>query len=158
MKLYELDHAYLQVAQMMEDGEEGLEDTLESIEGSIEEKYENIIYIIRNAEAMAEAYKKEAESFTKKQKVEENKIKSLKEYVKSSLLNTGKKKVQAGLFAVSIRNNAQSVDVVDQSAIPEKYFVPKPSELSKKAILEDLKEGKEVKGASLKRTQSVIIK
>lgn len=158
MKLYELDHAYLQVAQMMEDGEEGLEDTLESIEGSIEEKYENIIYIIRNAEAMAEAYKKEAESFTKKQKVEENKIKNLKEYMKGSLVNTGKKKVQAGLFTVSVRNNAQSVDVLDQSAIPEKYFVPKPSELSKKAILEDLKEGKEVEGATLKRTQSVIIK
>lgn len=156
--LYELNHNYRMVAEMIEDGEEGLEDTLEAIEGSIEEKFENIIHIIRNAEVMVEAYKDEAARFKDKQKVEENKIKRLKEYMHNSLTATNKKKMQAGLHTVSVRNNAPSVDVLDENKIPKEYFVTKPAELNKKDLLKDLKDGKEVDGASLKRTQSLTIK
>ena len=47
MNLYELKEAYLKVLDLIENGDEGLEDTLESINDTIEVKAENYAKIIK---------------------------------------------------------------------------------------------------------------
>src|SRR5690606_32690570 len=59
MNLYELTGAYLQIQNMIEEGAEGLEDTLESLNDAIEDKAEGYGKIIRNLEAQANALREE---------------------------------------------------------------------------------------------------
>ena len=55
MNLYELTGAYLQIQNMIEEGAEGLEDTLESIQDALEDKADGYGRVIRNLEAQAKA-------------------------------------------------------------------------------------------------------
>src|SRR5690606_24202973 len=144
MELYKLDDKYIQLIQLMEETDEdnrvSLEDTLESIVASQEEKYEAIVYVMRNSQAKADAYKAEAEFFTKRKVVEENNVKRLKEYLRGSLIATKKDKASAGLFTVGVQNSKGSVEVLDDSLIPQKYKVPQPDAVDKKLIYADTKE------------------
>lgn len=158
MQLYKLDQNYYQVMQLMDDGVEGLEDTLEAIEGSQENKYENIVKLIRMEEAIAEACKNEAVKLTDKRKSAESKVSRLKSYIEGSLISTGKRKSKAGLFTVAIQNNPPSVEVFDDSMIPEGFFVQQEPKLNRRELLEELKLGHEIPGVQMKQTESLRIR
>lgn len=149
MNLYELGHNFIEVQHLIDEGAEGLEDTLEAIQASREDKYQAIVHIIRNAEAAAEAFKNEAARLTDKRKVEENKVARLKKYLEESLIATGSRKEKAGLFTVAIQKSPPSLNVIDESFIPVGYFEPQPDKLNRKELLEDLKQGDEVRGAEI---------
>lgn len=158
MNLYELtaNAAYLQ--QLLEDGdidEQTFNDSIESL--MIDNKVENICKVIRNLEAQAAAFKEEADRLAKKQKTAENGVKRLKESLVNFLLTTNSKKINAGLFTVSL-GSSKSVELVEDGAIPECYLTPQPPKVDKTGIGAALKAGKEVPGAALKESYHVRIK
>lgn len=156
--LYELKNDFQKVQALIEDGGEGLQDTLESIELAIEDKLENIGKVIRNLEAEAKAFKEEEQRLGDRRKSIENNIKHLKQYAENAMIVTGDKKIKAGLFTFSIQKNPASVSVFNDVIVPEKYYVPVDPRLDKKKIKEDLKNGESIPGAELKQSESLRIR
>lgn len=158
-KLYEIANQY---AELENSGLEPelIADTLEGIQGEFEDKVENVLKLIKNEQAYADALKAEARSFSERAKVSENKIESLKAYLVSSIEVAGLKSVRAGMMSVSLRAPSKSVEVTDVNKIPVDYIefdtVIKPDKLAIKKLLEA---GQEVPGCELKTGKpSLLIK
>ena len=147
--LYNLTHDFMQVQSLIEDGGEGLQDTLEALDLAIEDKLENIGKVIRNLDGEVSALKNEEKRLADKRKSIENSVKRLKGYAKDNLNVTGKDKLKAGLFTFAMQNNPPSVQINDESLIPKEYYVPVEPKLDKSTIKELLRDGKTVPGAEL---------
>lgn len=158
MKLYELNESFQQIQTLIEEGQDGLQDTLESIELAIEEKLENIGKVIKNLEAEANAFKEEEKRLADRRRSLENNIKHLKQYAENSMVVTGDKKIKAGLFTFAIQKNPPSVSVFNDVIVPKKYYVPVDPKLDKTKIKEDLKNGENIPGVELKQSESLRIK
>lgn len=159
MNLYELGSAYQNVKNMVDDlPEDVFLDTLSAIEEPLNDKAENIARFIKNLEAEADVYRKESQKMTEKATARTNKAKRMKMYLQESLELAGLDKVKGDLFTVSIQNNPQSVEVLDESKIPKDYFVEQPSKLKKNLLLASLKQGEEIAGVELKQTRSLRIR
>lgn len=158
MNLYELSAAYQQIQTMIEDGGEGLEDTLESLNDAIEEKAVGYAKIIKNIEGQALAIKAEEERLSSRRKSLEGNARRLKESLEQSMIDVNKKKIKTELFSFNIQKNPPSLNVLDDSVIPKNYFnVPTPV-IDKKSILQDLKSGVEVPGVEIKQGESLRIR
>ena len=71
---------------------------------------------------------------------------------------SGKTKFKAGVFNFAIQNNPPSVEIYDETLIPEQYLVEQPAKIDKAGIKELLKQGEEVPGAELKQTKGLRIR
>jgi hypothetical protein len=159
MNLYELTDSYLKVLELIENGEEGLEDTLESINDAIEVKADGYARIIRNLEANAVALKTEIDRLTNRRRSIENSIDRLKENLKNAMIATGKEKIKTDLFNVTVVNNPVAVNVIDEKLIPEEYFkVEIIRKLDKLSLRDAIKNGEEIQGAELMQGKGLRIK
>ena len=105
--LYQLTNDYETVLNMLYDedaDEQMILDTLESIEGEIEDKANNYAKIIKELEAKQNARKEEAKRLTESAKVFENRVKALKSNLFNSMKATGKTKFATDLFSFNIAN------------------------------------------------------
>lgn len=159
MNLYELTDSYLKVLELIENGEEGLEDTLESLNDTIELKADGYARIIRNLEANAVALKTEIDRLTNRRRSIENSIDRLKENLKNAMIATGKEKIKTDLFNVTVVNNPVAVNVIDEKLIPEEYFkVEIIRKLDKLSLRDAIKSGEEIQGARLMQGKGLRIK
>lgn len=160
MKLFELTDNYNQILDMIDEGAEGLQDTLESLEGAIEDKVDGIGRVLKALEYNTKAIKEEEQRLSQRRKTLENEANNLKVYLASQLDKIGKKKVKGTLYSANIQNNPPSVNVLDTEKIPEEYWViPEVQpQLNKKALLQALKDGKEVEGATMTQGSSLRIR
>ena len=153
MKLYEIDQAIMDLVDS-ETGEIIDIEAFDSLQMEKEEKIEGIALYIKDLKAEAEALKAEKMAFAERQKVAENKVESLKNYLAYALKGQAFKTVKA---SVSFRKS-QQVDVPDIYALDENFLRYKEPEADKTAIKEAIKAGQTVKGATLIENTSVIIK
>lgn len=161
--LYELTNDWLMLMEMAEDPdieEDVFMDTLEGIEGAIEDKADGYAKVIRQLEHDAAACEVEAKRFTEKKKFLENKIDHMKKSLQGAMELTGKTKFKTELFSFNVQNNPTSVVVeVDINKIPKKYLKPADPTVDKKLLKEDLKAGVELDGiAHLVQTRGLRIK
>lgn len=162
ISLYELSNDLLDLMDI-EDAditEEVKSEIIEQIESMIEVKSENIIAVIKNYEATANAIKEEEKRLAGNRKVIENKVLRLKEYTKECLERTGKKKVETKLGNISLRKKPVSVIIEDESLVPELYKTVKEVVIVDKNTIKDfLKKGHEIEGCKLSgEDYSLIIK
>lgn len=69
------------------------------------------------------------------------------------------KKVQGNLFTVTIQKNPQSVNILNEDLIPEKFKITKTTtSIDRRELLAALKEGQAVEGAEIKQTESLRIR
>jgi len=122
MNLYELKENYLKVLELIESGEEGLEDTLESINDAIEVKAENYAKLIRNLEGNVNTLKTEIERLNDRKKSFENSIDRLKENLKLAMIQTGKEKIKTDLFNITVANNPAAVNIPNEDLIPDEFI------------------------------------
>ena len=154
MRLYELTDQWDTVFNMMEDGEtdeQVIFDTLESIEGEIEDKADNYAKMIRNLQANVDVLKSEEERLSRRRKSTENHIQRLKDNLQANLEFIGKTKFKTDLFSFSVAKNGgkQPLSITDNlDEIPGKYLIPQPPKVNNDAVRELLKE-KEVDWAHL---------
>ena len=150
-KLYELSTGYKNIEYLLENGEdnEELAAVLNTLDAEIEDKAENIAKLIKNYEADIEAFKTEEKRIAERRRTLENIVKRLKEYLFNNMKLTGKTKFKKGTFSFNIAKNPPSVEITNVDIISSDYKVL-TEVLDKKAILQDLKDGKDVQGAILK--------
>ena len=159
MNLYELKENYLKVLELIEAGEENLEDTLESINDTIEVKAENYAKIIRNLEGNVNMLKAEVERLNSRKKSIEGNVDRLKENLKMAMIATCKEKIKTGLFNITVANNPVALNVIDENKIPEEYFkVEVIRKLDTAAIKDVLKAGQVIEGAELTQGRGLRIK
>ena len=112
-RLYELKENYKQIASMLyeeEIDEQCILDTLESIEGEIEEKADNYAVIIKELLGDAEICKQEKLRLEARQKSCENRAKLLKDKLQEVMIETGKTKFKTAKFSFGIQKNGIQVD------------------------------------------------
>lgn len=149
--LYKLNKDWQEVANMLyqdDTDEQMILDTLESIEGEIEDKADNYAYIIAEILNDASACKLEKDRLEKRQKSLENKAKNLKKSLSEIMKNTGKTNFKTQLHTFRIQKNGGKRALTIDGEVPKEY---------QKAIIENdtdkirqaLEEGKELKFAHL---------
>ena len=158
-KLYELSTGYKNIEYLLENGEdsEELAAVLNSLGEEIEDKAENIAKLIKNYESDFNAFKEEEKRIAERRRTLENDVKRLKEYLFNNMKLTGKTKFKKGTFSFNIAKNPASLEITNVDIISSDYKVLTET-LDKKAILQDLKSGKDVQGAILKQGESLRIK
>lgn len=160
MKLFELTSQYQRVLAMVDEEADMdvIRDTLVSIEGFITDKAESIAKLIKSIDADIEAIQAEEKRLYDRRKALENRRNSIKEYLETQLISAGIDKVKGTLFTISIQNNPPSVNIQDDATVPEKYYIPQPPKLDKRALIEDLKAGAQYEGIELVQTKGVRIR
>lgn len=164
MKLYELSTNYTQLVNMFENAEDNdslevIFDTLESLNDEIELKAESIAKIIKQFEADELALENESKRLKERASKVAKQKEQLETYLQNTMIKTGLEKFKTQLFNFSIRTNAPSVLVLNESEIPSEFFIVKQVEqLDKRAVAEVLKTGKIVEGCTLTRSRKLIIK
>ena len=84
----------------------------------------------------------------RRRKTIENSVKRLKDSLLNYMVSTNEKKVEAGLFTLSL-GVSKSVNVWDDTRLPEEYLIPQQPKTDKTAIGKALKDGKVIDGAEL---------
>ncbi len=153
--LYELTDQYNDILNMLYDGETDQQiifDTLESIDGEIEDKADNYAKIIKTMMADVETIKSEESRLYARRIAIENRAKALKDNLQANLEFIGKTKFKTALFSFSVSKNGgkQPLEITDNlDEIPGKFLIPQPPKPNTEAIRELLKD-KEVDWAKLK--------
>ena len=143
--LYELVAGYATIQDLIERGDDNdWLPALESLQGDIAEKAENIAKMVRTLEAQAHVTGMEAAYLKAKQKAQENAADRLREYLKRNLEAVGIDKVKGPLFTVAIQANPPACIIHEEAEVPDKYkvLVPEHWELApdaKRRIVEDWK-------------------
>lgn len=153
MKLYEIDQAIMDCIDM-ETGEIINEELLNNLQMERDAKIENVALWIKELKAEAEALKAEKLAFAERQRVAENKVKSLKKWIAYALNGEKFKTVRA---SVTFRTT-DNVEIADIYKLDENYVKYSKLEADKEAIKKAIKAGQEVAGATLVPSTSVIIK
>ena len=115
---------------------------------------EGIALAVKNYAAEAKAIKEEEEKLAKRRRSCENAAQRCKEYLKQAL---GGEKLKTARVSVSYRNS-ESVTIDDLGSLTEEYIrIPEP-QADKTAIKKAIKAGKEVAGAHIETSKSVIVR
>lgn len=152
--IYELTDQWKEVEGMLYDGETDEQiilDTLESIDGEIEQKADNYAKLIKNMLSDAEILSAEEDRIRRRRQSIENRAKRLKETLQANLEYIGKTKFKTVLFSFSVANNGgrQPFSITDNlDEIPGKYLIPQDPKVNMDAVRELLQE-KEVEWAHL---------
>ena len=159
--LYNLTSDYENILNMLYDeeiDEQMILDTLESIEGEIEDKADGYAKIIKELEAKKNARKEEAKRLTDSAKVFENRVNTLKQNLFNSMKQIGKTKFATNLFSFNIVKNGGKQALTIDKEVPEEYTKTVVENDTDK-IRADLEAGKELPFAHLEpRGESLRIK
>ncbi len=165
MKLYEISTIFANLQAEIEDGDPDQAThalaKIDAIEGAFTDKAQQIGFVVKNMEAMADAVSKEAEAMAARSKAINGRIASVKEYLRSNMERAAVKTIECPQFKITLKNNPPRVSITDEKVIPAEYMrtpEPPPPSPDKKKMLEDLKEGVVIDGAELAFGNRVEIK
>lgn len=162
--LYELAQQHRELEQLVELDElpaEVIRDTLEGLEGTIQEKAISVAAVVRNLETHAEMVAAAAKQLRERAARAEARAESLRAYLLFNLQSVGITKITAPEFTVAVRNNPEAVNIADDADIPAEFYVPvppPPPRLDKTALKAAIKAGREVPGVWLSSGQRVEIR
>lgn len=159
--IYELNKDYAELSAMLEEAEtpeeiEAIENTLEMLDLSIEEKIENTAKYMVNVEADIQGLKTEIDRLTKIKKAKENAVERLKNNVEYAMKQKGVEKLEVGTFKAGYRKS-ESVEIINLDVIPAD-FTKVEIKADKTAIKKAIKAGETVEGAEIKVNQNFYIK
>ena len=141
-------------------------DTLDGLEGEIEEKLESLACYQKELTARAVAISAERKKLEQREKREANKAKSIAAYLLETMTRINRRKIEMPKAALSVSDGRESVKVADEQALIKwaqehgrddllNYKLP---DISKKAVKAALSGGEEVPFAKLEKTPSITIK
>lgn len=169
MKMYEISDALRSLAEQLENAEtskdmrEAIRDTMESLDMDFEEKSENIAAWIADNNAMIAGCKAEIKRLQDKVNRFENQNDSLKAYQMFCMKLSGKTKVQAGTWQISIAKNGGKIPIewsenINTDELPS-YYTKVTKEIDTTAVRNALEAGVELDFARLgERGESLRIK
>ena len=160
MKLYEITGEILELLMMAEDSEldqKMIRDTMEGLDFEFEEKAEAYAKVVKTLEMDIAGLDEEIQRMTKRKATIKNNIDRLKRSLEGAMIATGKRKFKTPLFGFGIQKNPPSLNVLDETKIPEEFWIEQQPKLDKKAALAYVKENK-VDWAELSQTESLRIR
>lgn len=141
-------------------------DTLDGMEMEIQDKAENVAVYIKNIKAEADGIEAEKKRLDARLKAKRSTVERMNKYLLHCLESAKLKKIDAPRAVISVRNNAESVEVLDEKNFIEwaqendhdellRYAAP---DVNKTEVKRHLQAQEEIPFVRLTRTQSVIIK
>lgn len=152
MKLYDIAEIYENLENI--DDEVAVAAAMDSVDAALEEKLESTAKVIRNLEAEADGLEAEEKRLKARKMAVKNRIADIKGYVQQNLEAMGKEKVTSGIFKWSIQANAPSVNILDESLIPDDYWKIERKPM-KTEIKKAIEAGELTEGVELVRTKSL---
>lgn len=161
--IYELTEDYMNLLAMAEDpdiDEQAFMDTLEGIEGALEDKADGYAKVMKQLEANADGLEAEIKRLQERKYLMAKNVDRMKSTLQKMMETTGKEKFKTELFSFNIQNNPPSLvmDSEDIEVIPMEYLVPQDPKIDKTKIKADIKAGKEITFAHMVTGRSLRIK
>lgn len=159
--LFQISNEASLLASALIEGElsEELENALIINQTELQEKAINYGYVIKSIESDVDIIEAEIKRLQALKTSRSNAIERMKEAVLKAMDIYGIQKVESPTLKLSIRNNAPSVEVLNEYQIPDSYKKTKvKTTIFKTAIKKDIESGLEVPGAVLTRKTSLQIK
>ena len=159
--LFDLTADYLQILDMMDDPEldqQTLADTMEGIEGALEDKFDRYVYVAKQEQGDIDVLNETIKQLQARKKSKEENLKKLKKVMTDVMNVTGKIKFKTAQHSYWVQKNPKSVviDTENVRDIPEDYLTFKEPEANKTAIQKAIEEGKDFSGlAHIEQTEGV---
>ena len=119
-------------------------------------KEDGIYFFYQDIDAEINLFSKQMEKAKRYIKFLKRQQENLKQYTIDMYSSTGELPKHSALNPIKVSTSGGSVEIIDESLIPEVYWYEKTETiLRKKVILEDLKAGKEIPGVKLNKKQYV---
>ncbi|HEY3424996.1 MAG TPA: siphovirus Gp157 family protein [Negativicutes bacterium] len=163
--LYQLAESYRELANHIEEYDIDTKSIIDTLEGSselmsLEEKAVNVICLLMNIEADIPALDAEIKRMSDRKKSIQNRVASIKEYLKGAMEIANIDRIKKGAFIISLQNNPPAVKINDERAVGAEYLTIVPAQYvpDKNKIKEDLKAGMIVPGCELTVGRSLRIR
>ena len=167
MALYELTGQYLTVQQMLENEEiapQAVTDTLEGLEGEIDEVADGLACTVKNMLAEAEDIKQEADALKARADRKKKRAADLVKFIQGQMALVGKRKIETPRNLLVIKKTPAAVKVHDETAFwawanlgNDDFIRQAAPEMDKKAVREALKAGQEIPGVTLESGETLSI-
>lgn len=163
MNIYQVSEQYLLALNelLAIDGltDDVIQDTIESLQGNMEDKARNVAAYILNVEAEEAAVGAAKDRMAVRQKSLGGEAARLRSVLTSSLQKCGISEVRGAQFNVRMKLNRAGVDVYDAPQIPAEFMTKKIEySFNKCLIKEAIESGGSVPGARLERKTRLEIK
>lgn len=153
-KLYDLAEEVRELADQLEEMGLDQQTMLDTLEGStelmsLEQKVENIIKMVKNWEADIPGIKAEIKRLSAKKKTAENRVRSVKNYLKLCMEKAGIKDIEIGVFKPKVQPNSRGSVIIDNpDLVPAQYIdiIPEQRVPNTDRLYQDLRDGKEIPG------------
>ncbi len=162
MNLYQLNDCMKQAEEALDSGAspDEVSDVIDSLEIDIQQKCVQVAYFMRNLNSDIEAIKAEETRLAERRKVNEAHYDRLKQYLADGMKISGLTKAGDGVISVSYGKPKPILVLSNEDAVPDDFLVIKTSvSIDKKNLLDALKAGEEVPGATIGESKpSITIK
>ena len=159
--LYEIKGQFKELMEMADEcnlTQADIKDTLEGLDYELEEKADAYAKVIRTLECDVDSVDAEIKRLTDKKKRIQSNISSMKRSLESTMIELGKKKIKTPLFGFNIQKNPPSVNILDESKVPDNFRIKQPDKIDRKSIIAELKETGNTDWAELVQTESLRIR
>jgi len=161
--IYEIDQDILDCVDP-ETGESLDIERLDALQMEREVKLEGVCLWVKDLRAESDAIKAEADKLTARRKALDNKIEGLKVWLLGALNGEKLKTPRCNVY----QTHNTKLNVIDEQSVvnwiqtnyqePEQFLKFTLPEIRKDAVKAEIKAGKEIPGAALEETESVVIK
>jgi hypothetical protein len=136
-------------------------DTLEGLIGDFDERANAIGMVVGNLESSADAIAEAAKAMAARAARLRERARGIRTYLKINMEACGFTKISSPYFVISLRMNPPRVDIVDEAAIPDEFREwpePPPPSIDRRKLLDALKEGRVIPGASIAQDSRIEIR
>lgn len=162
--LYEIARNKAELERLMEYGDldpQAIIDTLEAVEGELNEKAVNVAKVARNIDAAAAAVRQAGKDMLDRAARMEKRAESIWQYLLMNMLFSGITKIECPQFVIAVKHNPPAVVIDDEKFIPAEYLTqpaPPAPRPDKAKIRDAIKAGEDVPGARLVQSDRVDIR
>lgn len=162
--LYELVKYRAELEALADSGEvppEQIADTLEALDGELQDKAIQVAAFTRNLEASADAIREAGKAMLARADRIEKRAESVRAYLLFQMQAAGITKVECPWFTLAVRKNPPAVAIDDEAAIPTEFIVQPPPPAprpDREAIKRALKAGEDVPGCRLTQSERLEVK
>lgn len=162
--LYEIVRHRAEFERLAESGEvdaQTVMDTLESLDGELNEKAVAIAQFSRNIDATAQAVRDAGKAMLERAARLEKRAESIRQYMLFQLQHAQVSKIECPWFTIAIKRNPPAVIIDDEKALPAEYLTqpePPAPRPDKTKIKDAIKAGTDVPGARLVQTDRLDVR
>ena len=157
--LYDLTGKYLELLKFASGTDpEIFADTLEAIDGEIEEKADGYGKVIRELSGDIAKVQAEIDRLTDRKKAMVNNLAKIKDSLQAAMEVTGKRRIKTDIFSFWIQKNPPVVQVTDEKKIPKEFWKQPAPVLDKTELKKYLNQNGNQEYAELVQATSLRIK